>query len=94
MTMKTRYGVEDLSISQEAQLYVDHPYSAKTRNNKIKLQNDLEHLMDYAKSYSDLSKLIPEEDSKQHAERVERFAKKVHQLMIDLSLAYDYCAKV
>lgn len=92
-TMKEKYGVDDLSFAEEIKLAKEKPFEARTRNNKIALGNDLEKIAEYARAYANKARCIPEENSAEHAELVEKWKNEIHSVLVRLIDSYDYSSK-
>ena len=74
-----RYGMEMLGYQDEMKLWRNHPSMAQTRSAKHRLVDAFDRLSKGAQYYVRYCKSIPIEDSAEHAERVENFAKLIEQ---------------
>ena len=79
-TMKERYGVEDLTLEQEATLAKERPYEFRTRHSKIRLVNSFEQIKNMAENMIQYCKHIPEENNEAHSERVYKLAEEMSKL--------------
>ena len=92
-TMKEKYGVNDLSFAEEIKLAKEKPFEARTRNSKIAIVNDLEAIAECAHAYVNKARRIPEENSAEHAELVEKWKNEIHSVLVRLIDSYGYCSK-
>ena len=80
------YGLKPMTFEEELAL---PEAQRKTRNNKMKVYNDCEHIMRTAEDYMRRVKQIPELDDATHSSIVQEFANDVHSLCEEFLLAYD-----
>lgn len=74
MNIKAEYGIEPMTLADEMILWHEHRYIAQTRNYKVKMVSDLNSIITLAQSLTAYVKRIPEEDSREHAEKVEKLS--------------------
>lgn len=90
MTMKERYGVEDLTFEEELKLYEEHPNLARTRSSKIRLVETTEKIKGFADQLNGYCKCIPELDEDHHSKLVKEFADKMESLWREIDkTVYD-----